>query len=213
MDQIQLNSTSLKQEFRAHLLPSLFDALGPQCTQCGRRFTKDEDGRKKKTAHMDWHFQVHHRLAEAERRGQHRSWYVDHSDWVASREVVDADHAKEAAEAAARQDSGAHGSGGAGGKGSSQVPYIAMPDASAGVNTMCPICQEEFENKWLDTAQEWVWLDAKLVGNRAYHASCHAEATMVRDATPARGTPEPVLGKRKAEDELKNARRLKMESA
>ncbi|KAF3355928.1 hypothetical protein VD0004_g4683 [Verticillium dahliae] len=213
MDQIQLNSTSLKQEFRAHLLPSLFDALGPQCTQCGRRFTKDEDGRKKKTAHMDWHFQVHHRLAEAERRGQHRSWYVDHSDWVASREVVDADHAKEAAEAAARQDSGAHGSGGAGGKGSSQVPYIAVPDASAGVNTTCPICQEEFENKWLDTAQEWVWLDAKLVGNRAYHASCHAEATMVRDATPARGTPEPVLGKRKAEDELKNARRLKMESA
>ncbi|KAM0568838.1 hypothetical protein ACHAP9_005128 [Verticillium nonalfalfae] len=185
----------------------------PPCTQCGRRFTKDEDGRKKKTAHMDWHFQVHHRLAEAERRGQHRSWYVDHSDWVASREVVDADHAKEAAEAAARQDSGAHGSGGAGGKGSSQVPYIAVPDASAGVNTTCPICQEEFENKWLDTAQEWVWLDAKLVGNRAYHASCHAEATMVRDATPARGTPEPVLGKRKAEDELKNARRLKMESA
>ncbi|EEY21017.1 conserved hypothetical protein [Verticillium alfalfae VaMs.102] len=205
--------TSKHREFRAHLLPSLFDALGPQCTQCGRRFTKDEDGRKKKTAHMDWHFQVHHRLAEAERRGQHRSWYVDHSDWVASREVVDADHAKEAAEAAARQDSGAHGSGGADGKGSSQVPYIAVPDASAGVNTTCPICQEEFENKWLDTAQEWVWLDAKLVGNRAYHASCHAEATMVRDATPARGTPEPVLGKRKAEDELKNARRLKMESA
>ncbi|KAM0270855.1 hypothetical protein ACHAQH_009300 [Verticillium albo-atrum] len=212
MDQIQLNSASLKQEFRPHLLPSLFDALGPQCTQCGRRFTKDDVGRKKKTAHMDWHFQVHHRLAEAERRGQHRSWYVDHSDWVASREVVDADHVKEAAEAAARRDGGASESGGAGGKGSSQ-PYIAVPDASAGVNTTCPICQEEFENKWLDTAQEWVWLDAKLVGNRAYHASCHAEATMVRDATPARGTPEPVLGKRKAEDELKNARRLKMESA
>ncbi|KAM0329120.1 hypothetical protein ACHAQA_004416 [Verticillium albo-atrum] len=211
MDQIQLNSASLKQEFRPHLLPSLFDALGPQCTQCGRRFTKDEEGREKKTAHMDWHFQVHHRLAEAERRGQHRSWYVDHGDWAASREVVDGDHVKEAAEAAARQEAG--GPGGAAGRGASQVPYIAVPDASAGVNKTCPICQEEFENKWLDTAQEWVWLDAKLVGNRAYHASCHAEATMVRDATPARGTPEPVLGKRKAEDELKNARRLKMESA
>jgi pre-mRNA cleavage complex 2 protein Pcf11 len=26
---------------------------------------------------MDWHFRVHQRMAEAERRGQHRSWYVD----------------------------------------------------------------------------------------------------------------------------------------
>ena len=66
---------------------------------------------------------------------------------------------------------------------------------------VCPICQERFENKWLDTAQEWVWLDAVLVNNRAYHASCHAEATRDREATPgtSRRTPEPVLGKRKAE--------------
>jgi hypothetical protein len=26
---------------------------------------------------MDWHFKVHQRMAEAETRGQHRSWYVD----------------------------------------------------------------------------------------------------------------------------------------
>lgn len=26
---------------------------------------------------MDWHFRVHQRMAEAEKRGQHRSWYVD----------------------------------------------------------------------------------------------------------------------------------------
>ena len=76
-----------------------------------------------------------------------------------------------------------------------------MPDPSSGVNTVCPICQEKFENKWLDTAQEWVWLDAVLVGNRAYHASCHAEATRDREGTPglSRRTPEPLLGNRKAE--------------
>jgi hypothetical protein len=174
----------------------MHEALGPQCTQCGRRFTKDEDGRKKKTAHMDWHFQVHHRLAEAERRGQHRSWYVDSADWVRSRETVDADHT--------REEAGTGNSGGPGGKDGSgraapEEKYIAVPDALAGVNTACPICQEKFENKWLDAAQEWVWLDTMLVGSRAYHVSCYSEATQARDATPARGTPEPVLGKRKAD--------------
>lgn len=173
----------------------MHEALGPQCTQCGRRFTKDEDGRRKKTAHMDWHFQVHHRLAEAERRGQHRSWYVDAADWVRSREDVDADHAH-ADEAAAAAAGGANGGDG---RAAPEEQYIAVPDALAGVNTACPICQEKFENKWLDAAQEWVWLDAMLVGSRAYHVSCHSEATRARDATPARATPEPVLGKRKAE--------------
>lgn len=62
---------------RPHLIHSLYEALGPQCTQCGRRFPTDEEGKKKKTAHMDWHFRVKQRMVEAEKRGQHRSWYVD----------------------------------------------------------------------------------------------------------------------------------------
>jgi pre-mRNA cleavage complex 2 protein Pcf11 len=82
--------------------------------------------------------------------------------------------------------------------------YIPVPDPASGINNVCPICQEKFENKWLDTAQEWVWLDAVLVGNRAFHASCHAEATRDREGTPglSRRTPEPVLGKRKAESTI-----------
>jgi len=58
--------------------------------------------------------------------------------------------------------------------------------------------------KWLDEAQEWVWMDAVKVGPRVYHASCHSEATRDRESTPgpSRDTPEPVLGKRKAEVSL-----------
>jgi len=57
--------------------------------------------------------------------------------------------------------------------------------------------------KWLDEAQEWVWMDAVKINGRAYHASCHAEATK-DDPRYARGTPDPgpVLGKRKAEVSL-----------
>lgn len=114
-------------------------------------------------------------------------------DWLKSREIVDSDHvaaAEEASTQAAQADKG--------------PAYIPVPDPSSGINTVCPICQEKFENKWLDTAQEWVWLDAVLVGSRAYHASCHTEATRDREGTPgvSRRTPEPVLGKRKAETSI-----------
>ena len=58
--------------------------------------------------------------------------------------------------------------------------------------------------KWLDEAQEWVWMDAVKVGDRVYHASCHREATNDGRGTPgpSRNTPDPVLGKRKAEVSL-----------
>lgn len=62
---------------RPHLIVRLYERLGIPCTQCGRRFQTDEEGKKKKAAHMDWHFRVHQRMVEAEKRGQHRSWYVD----------------------------------------------------------------------------------------------------------------------------------------
>jgi pre-mRNA cleavage complex 2 protein Pcf11 len=83
-----------------------------------------------------------------------------------------------------------------------------VPDPSSGTNTECPICRDRFENKWLHTVQDWVWMDVILVKGRAYHASCHAmlATDRARGATPSagaatRGTPEPVLGKRKAEGE------------
>ncbi|KAL0940728.1 mRNA cleavage factor complex component pcf11 [Colletotrichum truncatum] len=203
----QLDATALKQQYQPHLISSLYEKLGPQCTQCGRRFQTDEEGRKKKMAHMDWHFKAHQRLAEAEKRGQHRSWYVDNNDWLKSREAIDVDHVPPT-------DNSSSSPGRE--KKEAKPKYIPVPDASSGINSVCPICQEKFENKWLDTAQEWVWLDTILVGNRAFHYSCHAEATQARESTPvySRGTPEPVLGKRKAEDDLKSLRgKLKMDDS
>ncbi|KAK1639495.1 hypothetical protein BDP81DRAFT_458950 [Colletotrichum phormii] len=192
----QLDAAALKQQFQPHLIPSLFEQLGPQCTQCGRRFKTDDEGRKKKMAHMDWHFKAHQRLAEAEKRGQHRSWYVDNNDWLKSREAIDVDHVATAENSASSP-----------GRGKEAKPrYIPVPDASSGINSKCPICQEKFENKWLETAQEWVWLDTTLVGNRAYHYSCHSEATQARESTPVytKRAPEPSHGKkRKAEGDQK----------
>ena len=115
-------------------------------------------------------------------------------DWLKAREAADIDHAPDTDSPSAQSTS----------KASQPPPYIPVPDGSAGINTVCPICQEEFPNKYLDSAQEWVWLDTIMVGKRAYHASCYEETMRARAVSPggggaARGTPEPVLGKRKAE--------------
>ncbi|KAK6609401.1 hypothetical protein H4I96_03332 [Botrytis cinerea] len=184
---VVLKPASLKM-FRPHLISNLYEKLGAPCTQCGRRFQSDTEGRKKKAAHMDWHFRVHQRMAEAEKRGQHRSWYVDELDWIKWREPED-DQVNDASDTT----QGAAGSSSAT-NAKPKLQYLAVPDDPALAGSVCPICQEKFEMKWLDDAQEFVWMDAKKVGDRIYHASCYAEATKDR------GTPEPtVLGKRKAE--------------
>lgn len=69
-------SLILFTRYRADYVQQLYGDLGPPCRLCGRRFKEDEQGRNKKTAHLDWHFRVNQRIAEAEKKGQHRSWYV-----------------------------------------------------------------------------------------------------------------------------------------
>ncbi|KFY18901.1 hypothetical protein V493_08271 [Pseudogymnoascus sp. VKM F-4281 (FW-2241)] len=191
VDVVQLTPASLKIP-RPHLIVRLYERLGIPCTQCGRRFQTDEEGKKKKAAHMDWHFRVHQRMVEAEKRGQHRSWYVDELDWIKSRET-DEEHLASAT--AADKDTATS-------QGPKKLQYLAVPDDPALANSLCPICQEKFEMKWLD--EEFVWMDAVKLGDRIYHASCHAEAR--KSYQHGTGTPEPVLGKRKNEEELLSVR-------
>lgn len=211
-----------KKRPRLYLIATLHEDLGKPCTQCGRRFRSDQKGKAMKTAHMDWHFRVHQRLAEAEKKGQHRSFYVDPKDWVSSREAIDTDHAADGgpggtgpnassggAAAEGTDNGGATGggdakAGGSGGGGGGKRRWIRVPDAGS-TNMVCPICQEKFQMQWLEEVQDWVWTDATRVGaDRVFHASCHSEVTGGDAGAGAggrhtRATPEPVLGKRKAE--------------
>jgi pre-mRNA cleavage complex 2 protein Pcf11 len=133
--------------------------------------------------------------------GEDADIYVG-QDWINSRDVTGEDPVQ------AQQD-GRPSSSGMAGTGNSQsrapkLKYIRAPDpGDTRTNKVCPICQEEFESEYMkdDGVDDWVWLDAVKVGERAFHASCLAAATKDRGGTPsnARATPEPVLGKRKAE--------------
>jgi pre-mRNA cleavage complex 2 protein Pcf11 len=148
-------------------------------------------------------------MAEAEKRGQHRSWYLDELDWIKTRESkTDETPATNSATAAdSTMDLSPK---------KPKVQYIPVPADAALKNSVCPICQENFNTLWLDEAQEWVWMDAINVGGRIYHASCYNEAKRDRETTPAvkTGTPEPgaVLGKRKFEEESGGAGRTKIKT-
>jgi len=68
---------------------------------------------------------------------------------------------------------------------------------------------------WLDEAQEFVWMDAKEVGGRIWHASCWVEARVDGGEKDGKNLAlgfgkakvtvdaESVLGKRKAEVSFK----------
>ncbi|OJJ44181.1 hypothetical protein ASPZODRAFT_72366 [Penicilliopsis zonata CBS 506.65] len=199
---VQMNTVSIKIP-QPTLIISLYEARSNRCGTCGRRFLTTEEDKEKKARHLDWHFKTNQRMAEAAKRAQNRSWYVDERDWIKSREFGDD---LEIPESDAQGESGA-GSGSAAAKKSLPKQWIRAPNDAALRNTPCPICQEKFESTWSEDVQDWIWQDAIKVGNRVYHASCYAEVTKdgpapARGSTPLgrTGTPDSVLGKRKAED-------------
>ncbi|RAL04996.1 putative mRNA cleavage factor complex component Pcf11 [Aspergillus ibericus CBS 121593] len=198
---VQMSTASMKIP-RQMLISSLYETRSNRCGTCGQRFFATEDGKEKKARHLDWHFRTNQRMSEAARRAQNRSWYVDERDWIKSREVGDE---QDLAETEASGE-GVAGSDSTAAKKGPPKPWIHAPNDATLRNTPCPICQEKFESTWSEDVQDWIWQDAIKVGSRVYHASCYSEVT--KDGPPPAsrgtpsgrtGTPDSVLGKRKAE--------------
>ncbi|GIJ84175.1 hypothetical protein Asppvi_003015 [Aspergillus pseudoviridinutans] len=213
---VQMNTASIKIP-REALIASLYEARSNRCGTCGRRFFATEEGKEKKARHLDWHFRTNQRMADAAKRAQNRSWYVDERDWIKSREAGDDEDPAEAEATSA----GAAGAESDSTKKGPPKQWIRAPNDATLRNTPCPICQETFESTWSEEVQDWIWQDAVKVGNRIYHASCYAEVTKDGTTTAAgrgtpsvrTGTPDSVLGKRKAEgtDSPGSNVRVKME--
>ena len=184
---------------RPYLYQTLFSTRPNVCNTCGRRFTTDEVGREKKAKHLDWHFKTKTRMAEAEKRGQSRSWYVDERDWISSKEYDDGEGPPDESGRDLLSPSRTKG-----------PDFVRVPNDPGLKNLPCPIDQEPFSSFWSDDLQEFIWTDAVQVGARIYHASCYRQvmSDQARGTTPVggvkagrRSTPDSVLGKRKAAEE------------
>ena len=139
-------------------------------------------------------------MAESIHRGQSRSWYVDELEWIKSRDDPEA-----STDTSSSLDPNAASAVSKAKAVDPKTRYIPVPSDQQLASLPCPICQEKFDTVWNDEAQDFVWMDAVKVGGRVYHASCHSEVRREEGIrTPVgnggrTGTPDSVLGKRKAE--------------
>ena len=80
-------------------------------------------------------------------------------------------------------------------------------------NKRCPRCDEEFENKWDDTVEEWVYTDAVLLGSgvekKVYHSICAKEDTP-EEELPVRIKTE--AGEKKEELVLEDAKMRELQN-
>lgn len=185
MDQIELTTASMKLP-RMNLISRLYEAKPNICTTCGRRFDTTEEGKVKKARHMDWHFK--NKDPDANKRGVHRSWYISETEWIDYQEVDETANPDEiAAKSAAKKP-----------KKQAKDRYVSVPQNPTLQHAPCPICQEKFETQWNVDANDFVWMDALQVGGKIYHATCYEEYSKGL-GIPMPGTPDSVLGKRKAD--------------
>ncbi|KAF2855298.1 hypothetical protein T440DRAFT_208745 [Plenodomus tracheiphilus IPT5] len=187
MDHIELTTASMKKP-RMHLISRLYDAKPNTCATCGRRFENTTEGKEKKARHMDWHFKM--KDPDAAKRGLHRQWYISEREWIEYREI------DESSPPNANDPSST--SGVSKPKKQAKDRYVSVPQDVALQQAPCPICQEKFDTVWSVEANDFVWMDALSVGGKVYHATCFEEYSKgVGIEMP--GTPDSVLGKRKAD--------------
>ncbi|KAF2213099.1 hypothetical protein CERZMDRAFT_84002 [Cercospora zeae-maydis SCOH1-5] len=217
--QIPINAASLKT-FRPELVAAMYDALPNQCSTCGRRFPTTEEGRQKKSLHLDWHFRTNQRIADPNtNRGHHRNWFSNEMEWIQHIEFdpsTTTATAKESTEAAKAQ----------------KNPQEQVVRAPAGMTkSTCTICYEDLHSTYSEEHQDWVFANAGYMNRKIVHATCLAEMTKSQplpsidrgalastlasfgaNQRERSATPDSSLGKRKAETEMAgNGPRIKMQ--
>ncbi len=190
MEHIELTTASMKQP-RMHLISRLYEAKPNLCATCGRRFDATPEGKEKKARHMDWHFKV--KDPDAAKRGVHRSWYIPEKEWIEYKEVDEASPDQNS------NDTNNAASGGNKPKKQAKDRYVSVPQDAISQHAPCPICQEKFETVWNVEANDFVWMDAINVWGKIYHATCFEEYSKGMGIEMP-GTPDSVLGKRKAKN-------------
>ncbi|KAJ3074807.1 hypothetical protein HDU98_010162 [Podochytrium sp. JEL0797] len=189
---VELSNADIGRVFpKAYL--SLYDPTTLQCKQCGTRFPgTTEAGRKKNTAHLDWHFRQNKRVREKGRRAVCREWYLGEEQWVVEDWRVDVEvDASEKGAGAAFFD-GEASSGGARGQATVKEPEVIHNIPAEGeTNLQCAICKETLEQYYDEAEDMWMIKGAVKVDG----VSCYSMS--VGGSGEGEGA---ASGKRKAEE-------------
>ncbi|KAJ3350297.1 hypothetical protein HDU83_009768 [Entophlyctis luteolus] len=169
---VKLTNSDISRKFKnAHEI--LYDPSTLQCKQCGMRFAGTESGRKKNSAHLDWHFRQNKRLREKGRRAVCREWYLDIDTWVAEDSAVLA-AGGDAEEGTDKQNIAAF-------FGTDTADKLAMAEnevahdipADGETDLHCGICKEAME-QYCDADDVWMIKNAVKIAGQLFHESCYS---------------------------------------
>ncbi|KAI9105278.1 hypothetical protein DFS34DRAFT_598785 [Phlyctochytrium arcticum] len=151
----------------------LYEALNLQCRQCGTRYFRDEVGRKKMDAHLDWHFRQNRRSREKAKKAVSRDWFVDEEEWVKEREVDIRD--RKAPTLFFEAD-----------KASDEVQEAVVNIPAQGeANPHCAVCQEPLEKFYDQDQEDWMLRAAVRNDGQVYHQSCFQDKAKAPSPTPS----------------------------
>lgn len=167
-----------QNQLDASAVQLLYECKSSKCGTCGKRFTTDEQGSTRKRLHLDWHFRINKKLANAKSNVQSRNWYLDDYDWVKFRDEDLLEYSTTANKTAVATTSAA------------AVPatnYVIIPSTEKNMNNKCIICRETIKATYNDEIGEWCWFDAvrapnDKTGRKIIHISCFNEANRKREA-------------------------------
>lgn len=157
-------------------LQLLYDDKPLKCAQCGKRFTDDDTGNKRKRIHLDWHFRINKKLANFKSNIQSRNWYLDDFEWVKFNdedllEFGDSEN-KDAKKPEAKEE---------------ERVYVVIPSNENITNNVCTICREQVKPTYDEKLGEWIWEGCVYAGPKSgrkiAHASCWKETSKKRSGS------------------------------
>ncbi|KND04116.1 uncharacterized protein SPPG_01555 [Spizellomyces punctatus DAOM BR117] len=168
----------------------LYEALDLQCRQCGTRYMRNDTGRGKMDAHLDWHFRQNRRAKEKAKKAISRDWFVSEEDWIKEQEVDIKD--RKAPTLFFENDKTVE----------EAVEEVSNIPAEGETNPRCTVCQEPLEKFYDEEMDDWMLRASVRVDGKLYHQACYQDAQ--KDGIPStNGTQviSPSTGKRKREDQ------------
>ncbi|QRG39837.1 hypothetical protein FDK38_004295 [Candidozyma auris] len=154
----------------------LYDAKASKCAQCGKRFTDDEAGNKRKRIHLDWHFRINKKSANVKTNIQSRNWYLDDLEWVKFKdedllEFGESTQSKEASKQPEQVEE--------------ERVYVVIPSNEDITNNVCTICREEIKPTYDENLGEWIWDGCVYAAGgksqkKIVHSSCFKETAKKR---------------------------------
>ena len=155
----------------------LYEDYPLQCKTCALRFADTEEGRQKKTLHLDSHFRRN--MRERNKKVLVRGWFLQASEWITygdNNKPVNTEQSDENEDAVRA------------------TFEILSPTESRPIKTLfgrpsspagqeipiegdelpCPACLEKIDTRWDVRAEEWVYIGAARneEDNQVYHFNC-----------------------------------------